>query len=213
MSDSTGPSVDAIVLAGGRSSRFGEPKERFVYQGAPLAERAARAAAIGGAGRVILVGPTLLDEGVLITANGPVEVVSVRESPEFAGPVAAIGAAIPALRSDTPWVIVLACDLARPDAVVAALHRALTEVPPESSGICLDDGRPQWLAAAYRVTDLQVALARFAATAPLANAAMRDVVGALPLMRVPVDTRIVQDFDTPADVARFGTKTQSRVRN
>ncbi|HEU5222485.1 MAG TPA: NTP transferase domain-containing protein [Candidatus Lumbricidophila sp.] len=194
---------DAIVLAGGRSTRFGAPKERFVYQGTPLAERAARAAASAGAGRVVLVGPTLVDAGVLITAHGPVEVVSVRERPEFGGPVAAVGAALPALRSDAPWVLLLACDLARPDAVVAALQSALAGVPAEASGVCLDDGRPQWLAAAYRVASLTAAVAEFARTSPLTNAAMRDVVGGLALVRLPVDARIVQDFDTPADVADF----------
>ena len=82
---------DAIILAGGRSSRLGGvPKSGLIYDGATLLERSLRAA--GAAGRTVVVGP---DPGDL-----PDGVLSCREDPPFAGPAAAIAAGLAALAAD-----------------------------------------------------------------------------------------------------------------
>ncbi|WP_043436145.1 NTP transferase domain-containing protein, partial [Arthrobacter sp. I3] len=74
---------DAIILAGGRSSRLGGvPKSGLIYDGATLLERSLRAA--GAARRTVVVGP---DPGGL-----PGGVLTCREEPPFAGPAAAIAA-------------------------------------------------------------------------------------------------------------------------
>ena len=101
---------DAIILAGGRSSRLGGvPKSGLVYDGATLLERSLRAA--GAAGRTVVVGP---DPGGL-----PGGVLTCREEPPFAGPAAAIAAGLAALAADhasrhaaaAPYTLVLACDM------------------------------------------------------------------------------------------------------
>ena len=82
---------DAIILAGGRSSRLGGvPKSGLIYDGATLLERSLRAA--GAAGRTVVVGP---DPGDL-----PGGVLTCREDPPFAGPAAAIAAGLAALAAD-----------------------------------------------------------------------------------------------------------------
>ena len=82
---------DAIILAGGRSSRLGGvPKSGLIYDGATLLERSLRAA--GAARRTVVVGP---DPGGL-----PGGVLTCREEPPFAGPAAAIAAGLAALAAD-----------------------------------------------------------------------------------------------------------------
>ena len=84
---------DAIILAGGRSSRLGGvPKSGLIFDGATLLERSLRAA--DAAGRIVVVGP---DPGDL-----PDGVLSCREDPPFAGPAAAIAAGLGALAASAP---------------------------------------------------------------------------------------------------------------
>ena len=74
---------DALILAGGRSSRLGGvPKSQLLYDGATLLALSLSASA--GAGATVVVGP---DPGTL-----PAGVLSCREEPAFAGPAAAIAA-------------------------------------------------------------------------------------------------------------------------
>jgi molybdenum cofactor cytidylyltransferase len=47
--------VDAVILAAGGSTRFGEPKQLLVWEGESLIRRAVRAAERGGCARVALV--------------------------------------------------------------------------------------------------------------------------------------------------------------
>ncbi|RKR13556.1 molybdenum cofactor guanylyltransferase [Arthrobacter oryzae] len=127
---------DAIILAGGRSSRLGGvPKAGLIYGGATLLERSLHAA--GAAARTVVVGP---DPG-----NLPDGVLSCREEPPYAGPAAAIAAGLGALavsragRDGTvapppppPFVLVLACDMPRSAAAVRVLFNALAGAPAES---------------------------------------------------------------------------------
>ncbi|WP_313902478.1 NTP transferase domain-containing protein [Arthrobacter sp. KBS0703] len=111
---------DAIVLAGGRSSRLGgTPKSALMYDGATLLERSIAAA--GGARRIVVVGPE--------PADLPAGILSCREDPPFAGPAAAIAAGLAGLRraraadeDDAALVLVLACDMPRAADAVGALR-------------------------------------------------------------------------------------------
>ncbi|HET7902058.1 MAG TPA: NTP transferase domain-containing protein, partial [Candidatus Nanopelagicales bacterium] len=91
--------IGAIVLAGGRSSRFGSDKLAAQVDGAPLLHRAIDAAR-GVAARVVLVGPA--PEGL------PADVVVTREEPPFGGPYAAVVAGLDALDESATAVVVLA---------------------------------------------------------------------------------------------------------
>lgn len=95
---------DAIVLAGGRARRLaGADKPAELVGGRRLIDIALDA--VAGAGRIVVVGPA---------RNLPPHVESTRESPPYAGPVAALAAGLATLRDDDRGehpVAVLASDL------------------------------------------------------------------------------------------------------
>lgn len=121
---------DALILAGGRSSRLGGvPKSQLMYDGATLLSRSLSAAA--GARATVVVGP---DPGEL-----PAGVLTCREEPAFTGPAAAIAAGMAALeRARGPlraaMTLILACDMPKADQAVAALRAALADHGPALQG-------------------------------------------------------------------------------
>lgn len=86
------PGVTAIVLAGGRSTRFGGPKLQVEIQGQPLLERAIEAAATV-ANIVIVAGAAAPATGSLYRVGG-VAIRSVLDEEAFAGPLAAVAGAL-----------------------------------------------------------------------------------------------------------------------
>ncbi len=121
---------DAIVLAGGRGSRLGGvDKASLEFDGEPLLARTLRA--VGGAERVIVAGdPRPVPDGTIL----------VQEEPRFAGPAAAIGAAMAEVRES--YVFLASCDH-------PYLADAVDLLLDEASGdgvIAIDgDGRRQYL--------------------------------------------------------------------
>lgn len=191
-------SVDAILLAGGRGTRVGGAiKPLFEVNGSTLLASAVGAVRAGGAERVVVAAPVLA-EGL--------DVRWVREDPPFGGPVAAIVAALE--ETDADEVYVVACDLPTVDAAVALLSDPL---PTDTDGVCLDDGRRQWLIGRYRTAALRVA----ASTLPDhgRDASMRALLGRLTVVPVAVDPGLTHDVDTWDDLrrARGGAMTESRT--
>lgn len=184
-------SLSAIVLAGGRGSRLGADKTRVVVGGETLLARVI-AAVRGGAvtSEVIVAGPA---------AVVPDGCIGVREEPAFCGPLAALAAALPRVTADR--VLVLACDLVRPAAVVALLTDAgLGE--GETVALKDPDGRPQWLAGNYCVRTLHAAVAEVEAReGSVANLPLRAVTGALDVRWLDASAAATADIDTPADLA------------
>lgn len=183
-------SADAIVLAGGRSSRLdGEDKARLEIGGRRLVDRAVEAVRVAGVRRCVVVGPATLDVGV----------PTIQEVPAFGGPVAGIAAGLTALDEPDPdaLVLLLACDLADPGAAIAALQRA---GDPTTDGIHLADAerRPQWLAGLYRRAALEGALARLGDPH---GRSVRDLLAGLDLRSITVETRNVADIDTWEDLS------------
>ncbi|GGF10823.1 molybdenum cofactor guanylyltransferase [Subtercola lobariae] len=87
--------VDAIVLAGGRSSRLGGvAKAGLVFEGRTLLQRTLDA--VPDARRTIVVGDTAL-RAQLGNAAPARSITFVREDPPFAGPAAAVAAGLDAL--------------------------------------------------------------------------------------------------------------------
>ena len=122
---------DALVLAGGRSTRMGSHKPSLVVGGETLLDRVLRASA--SAATTVVVGPEQ-------PTCRPVR--WVREDPPYAGPVPALAAGLALLTADV--VVLLAADLVRldsshVDALVAAAPAVLVD----------DDGREQWLCGAW----------------------------------------------------------------
>lgn len=189
---------DALVLAGGSSTRLGADKTRLTIGGTSLLDRVL--AATRDAARVIVVG----DERR--TAR-PVQ--WLREDPPGSGPAAAVVTGLAEVRADL--VVVLAGDLAMVDAgTVGRLLDALAaphtgggdshrgEGAPDSALLIDQDGRRQYLTGAHRTAALRRAAA---ARANWTDAAMRLLLAPLSITAVAPHGSEARDVDTPADLA------------
>jgi molybdopterin-guanine dinucleotide biosynthesis protein A len=176
--------VDALILAGGRSSRLGgRPKSALKLDGETLLDRTRRAVRDSGVRNVVVVG----DE----TPDG---VVTVREEPAFGGPVAAIAAGLDALPRDSDAVLVLACDM-------PAIAEALPALLAAPDVIAIDRGRAQHLAILVSTESLRAGVA---ALPTVTGASMRDLLGNVAVMPAIVPAGSTDDVDTWDDAARFG---------
>ncbi|RDV43618.1 hypothetical protein DOE76_16920 [Leifsonia sp. ku-ls] len=176
------PLAAVIVVAGGRSTRFGSDKLQHRIHGRTLLERTTAAAAA--------VAPV-----VLVTAGdvpGGVG-VAVSESPQWGGPCAAVAAGVDAV-AGAGDVLVVPADLADPEAALGAL----TSIP---AGVLTDaDGHPQWLLARSPLASLRRRVAELRSSggelAGLpASALFRELPG-----RYAVPAAVCADIDTPTDL-------------
>jgi molybdopterin-guanine dinucleotide biosynthesis protein A len=176
------PLVAVIVVAGGRSTRFGSDKLQHRIHGRTLLERTTAAAAA--------VAPV-----VLVTAGdvpGGVG-VAVSESPQWGGPCAAVAAGVDAV-AGAGDVLVVPADLADPEAALGAL----TLIP---AGVLTDaDGHPQWLLARSPLAGLRRRVAELRSSggevAGLpASALFQELPG-----RHAVPAEVCADIDTRADL-------------
>ena len=223
---------DAIVLAGGRSSRLGGvSKAELVVNGRSLLSRTIDAT--DGARQVVIVGvPTIIPTGVLVT----------REEPVFSGPAAAISAGLdvlhgsPASVNPADFVLVLACDVPNSAAAVAALLAWVTDghdgggvegsgadgsgpdgSGPDGSGvdglgaddlgadgvIAIDEGaRRQPLLGLYRTGPLVEAVR--GRQADIHNLSVRALLSPLDLTEISVPSGSTDDIDTWADAESYG---------
>lgn len=200
-------SVDAIILAGGRSSRLGGVAKASLFRdGRTLLQLAIDAARAGG-GRVVVVGPE-------VETTDPVRFV--RERPVFGGPAAAIAAGLDALRDGVAaegptQVAVLACDM--PDAapaLAAVLEAAATGTGTDGWVAVDDSGREQPLLAVYHREALERRVAALRASQPsgdLAGVSVRQLLAGLVLRQVPIPDGGSADVDTWADAAELGVVT------
>jgi molybdopterin-guanine dinucleotide biosynthesis protein A len=189
---------DAVILAGGRSSRLGgSPKAELIYEGETLLRRSIAAAR--GARRIVVVGPEARDL--------PPGVLSCREDPPFAGPAAAIAAGLallesPARPGDDAYVLVLACDMPR----VADAVRALLEALHGGDGVMAvsGEGRRQPLAGFYRTAVLKLAVEEAAARNALNHGSVFALLARLDVQAVTVPAGSTDDVDTWEDAAALG---------
>ncbi|WP_431219386.1 molybdenum cofactor guanylyltransferase [Leifsonia xyli] len=178
--------VDAVVVvAGGRSTRFGSDKLQHRLGGRTLLERTLDAAV--GCGPVVLVTAGEVPAGVD---------VAVSENPRWGGPCAAIASALDAL-SGSGDALILPADLADPEAALAALLCV-------DEGVLTDqDGAPQWLLARGPIPALQARAAELRGAGALAGRPARDMLGMLH-SRHPAPASACADIDTPADADAAG---------
>lgn len=176
--------VDAVVLAGGRSTRLGRDKATVVVGGLPLLDRVLRAAG-PVADRLLVAGP----ERTLVP--GTPAPVWCREDPPGGGPVAGVAAALGQVRA--PRVLVLAVDL--PFLAPGAL-RVLLDAGP--AAVAIDaQGVDQGLLGVWPTAALRAAL-----PADPAGRSWRRVTAGIPAARVrlPGDPPPETDCDTAADL-------------
>ncbi|MDQ0770504.1 molybdopterin-guanine dinucleotide biosynthesis protein A [Pseudarthrobacter defluvii] len=213
---------DALILAGGRSSRLGGvPKQSLVFAGQTLLERSIAAAA--GARRTVIVGDSggLQYSGAVLSAEtGHPGVLTCREEPPFAGPAAAIAAGLDTLEAHgggAPYTLVLACDMPLAAKAVAVLRNALSRSAPSlragaGGGVMAraEDGRAQPLAAFYGTGELKKACAELAARDALVNGSVRALLASLDVQLVTVPAGSTSDVDTWDDAAALGIAAGSQ---
>lgn len=182
------PPYAAVVLAGGRAARLGgQAKPQLEVGGRTMLSVVL--AAVSDAEHRIVVGPP---------QPAPDDVVQVREQPPGGGPVAALRAGLPEVRTDV--LALLAGDLPFLTAeLVGQLRSRLT-----GDGVLVvdDTGRDQLLLGVWRTAALRSAVADSAGPTSL-----RKVMAPLAVRRlrpaVPAGTPAPWlDCDTPADLAR-----------
>ncbi|MEW1807413.1 NTP transferase domain-containing protein [Pseudarthrobacter sp. NPDC080039] len=212
---------DALVLAGGRSSRLGGvPKQSLVFRGQTLLERAVAASA--GARRTVVVGgidflrASDSTEAPLAPPSWASGLLTCREEPPFAGPAAAIAAGLATLADNAepaPHTLVLACDMPLAAGAVSALRDALADCPDPAlaggaagRGVMARDegGRVQPLAAFYSTEELNRACRELAARKALVNASVRALLASLDVQLVTVPAGSTSDVDTWEDAAALG---------
>jgi molybdopterin-guanine dinucleotide biosynthesis protein A len=178
---------DAVILAGGRSTRLaGADKPGLEVGGTPMLVTVARAAAVAGARKLIVVGPARAgpvgDALASAAAAVPGGLCVVREEPPGGGPVPALRRGL--VEVAAPWLVLLAADL--PFLTGGQLSDLLARADGgrgDSAGgraggggaggggaggggaggggavLTDDDGRPQWLAGCWQTGALRAALA------------------------------------------------------
>ncbi|QYH36724.1 molybdenum cofactor guanylyltransferase [Salinibacterium sp. M195] len=202
--------IDAVVLAGGRSSRLGfVPKASLLVDNESLLEKAV-IAALGVSRSCVVVGP-------LAPEIAGHEILAVQEDPPFSGPAAALAAGLRLLPSGSQTsesVLVLACDMpgiaVQLPALVAALNSASRVI---DGAISLDPhGYRQPLAALYRHHELTQVVSQFS-DLELIGLSMRAVIEQLNLLSVPAALGVTDDVDSWEDAARLGaTEPQSETQ-
>lgn len=204
---------DALILAGGRSSRLGGvPKSGLMYDGDTLLERALAAAQ--GAARIVVVGP---DPGGL-----PAGVLATREDPPYSGPASAIAAGMAALDDGAGrpalLTLILACDMPRSAVAVGALWQHLgfsaAGANPDSGrdGVMAvtPEGRKQPLAGFYRTISLQRAVEEARLQDRLSDASVFSLLARLDVRLVTVPTGSTDDVDTWDDAAALGVSNREQ---
>lgn len=196
---------DAIVLAGGRSSRLDAvAKAELVVDGETLLARTL--AAVSAARRIVVVGPS----GLAVPAAG---VLHAREEPPFGGPAAAIAAGLSVLRHDARLrvgaapaeaTLVLACDMPSIGLAVPILLRGLDDNPEQDGVMAVDSDRLQPLAAGFRTSRLASAIASRTAGGPLDGIPVFRLLDGLNLVPVDVPRGSTADVDTWEDAQRLG---------
>jgi molybdopterin-guanine dinucleotide biosynthesis protein A len=177
----------AIVLAGGRSSRFGSDKLFVAVNGSPLVAHAVEAARALGAD-VVVVGPAGFEL--------PDDVAVVREDPPYSGPYAAVAAGLAAVDVDASVVLVLAGDLVDPGALLPRLVAAV-DAGAEAAVAVDSAGLRQPLLAAYALVPLLGGIVGVDPT----NRAASELLDGLHVVEVADDARHTRDIDTVEDLA------------
>jgi molybdopterin-guanine dinucleotide biosynthesis protein A len=201
---------DAVVLAGGRSSRLGGvPKALLELQGRPLLGRTLDA--LAGAQRIVVVGPDELAAVLPGQAAQAGRILLTREDPPFAGPAAGIAAGVAALAApgaggspQAPLTLLAACDMPGLAGLPERLLAAARRYPEASLWLPVDSaGREQHLASCARSPALVQAVAAAGGTAGTAGLPVRRLLAPLQAVRVPLPAG-TEDVDTWEDAGRFG---------
>jgi molybdopterin-guanine dinucleotide biosynthesis protein A len=147
--------IGALVLAGGRSSRFGRDKLREPLDGRPLIEHALDAVRAVATDVLVVTSPgasTPLPRGIDV----------VRDESAFEGPMAGLATGFAALDPAIEQVVVVGGDM--PTLVTAVLERLLAGLERREAAVLADDDGPRPLPMAIRRSPGEAAVQRLLET-------------------------------------------------
>ncbi|NEM90688.1 molybdenum cofactor guanylyltransferase [Galbitalea soli] len=189
---------DAIILAGGRSTRLdGFDKTALVYRGHSLLDHAL--AAVTDARAVAVIGPLELRPRLeRVAARGRLTLAT--EHPRFGGPGCAVARGLESLPLPASvWTAVIAADQPHIGLALSTLLDERRRFPAADALIARDEaGELQPLTALYRTARLAAAVA---AAGPLDGIPMRALIGRLSAVAVPLGELLCADIDTFEDAA------------
>jgi len=180
-------STTGLILAGGRSRRFGADKARHPVRDQPMIEHVyAALAAVAGE---VYVSVRALEEGDGFPAT------ALPDRLPDAGPLGGLHAGLHAAR--TPWLLVVACDL--PFITPEALERLLEARDKAVQAVVAENeqGRLQPLCACYRVSILPVVEARLQA-GRRAMHGLLDQLETVGTVRLPDE--VLRNINRPTDL-------------
>ena len=190
----------AIVLAGGRSSRFGRDKLAEPVDGRPLLDHViARVRAV--ASDIVVAGR--LDARPVV----PVDVTVVGDDRPFEGPLAGLGAGLRTLDPEIERVLVVGGDM--PTLVPAVLGRVVAGLGAHQAAVLADDVGPRPLPMAVRRAVASAAVDRLLADG---ERRLRALLGELDVVVIPQatwrlddpDGLTLLDVDVPGDLPSTG---------
>lgn len=197
------PAASAIVLAGGRSSRFGRDKLAEPLGGRRLLDHAVAAVAAVAREVLVLVPPVGDPPALAARPDAGVPVVVLRDPEPFGGPLVALLAGLE--RAREPFVLVVGGDMPTLSAdVLAAMLRRLEA--SSADGVMLGyRGRPVPLPAAFRVGAATPAARRLLGSGVRSLQSLRGVLRIVELAEMewrPLDptAATLLDVDRPEDL-------------
>ncbi len=143
--------IDAFILVGGRSSRFGSDKAKAYFDGRPLLERTVETVRRAlKPKRIILVAAN--HSQILGSANATLSLPIVFDIYKERGPAGGVHAALSSAR--TEWAFTIACDY--PFISADVIGRLVVKISADVDSIVpgQPDGRLQPLVAFYRVNSV-----------------------------------------------------------
>jgi molybdopterin-guanine dinucleotide biosynthesis protein A len=209
------PGVSAIVLAGGRSSRFGAPKLETEIDGVTLLEHVIRAVAVVASEIVVsLPADTSVPEPALGEIPGNPGIRFVRDPEAYGGPLVGLAAALGAASGARSIVVGGDMPRLRP-AVLEAMLDALepaTAAPGQASPeavVLTSDGEARPLPAAFRTDAAQRAVDE---TLRAGERSLRAMLTRLDVQELAPETwraldprgETLIDIDAPADLEALG---------
>lgn len=189
--------VGAVVLAGGRSSRFGRDKLAEPIDGRPLLDHAIDAVRAVATNIVLVVAPA----AVPIAETAGVRVVA--DPVAYEGPLAGLATGLRALEPSIDRVVVVGGDM--PTLVPAVLDRLIGELDGHDLAVLADDDGPRPLPMAVRSSTALEAAERLLGSG---ERRLRALFGALATGVIPPGTwrlddqtaASLWDVDVPGDL-------------
>ena len=190
--------LTGLILAGGKSRRFGEDKARHLVAGRAMIEHVVEAVAAVADALLVSVG----EQGAAFE-SATRTLRQVVDHYEDAGPLAGLHAGLTA--AQTPWVLAVACDM--PFITPEVLHALLAARGPDVAAVVArtPDGRGHPLCACYHQRTLPVVEAHLAA-GTLAMHALLDHLDKVKYVDLP--TGPLRNVNHLSDLADWGNTLQ-----